>query len=229
MINCIAIDDEPLALKIITEFCKRLEITDVKVYTSPEKGMQAVIREEPDILFMDIEMGEDVSGLSLATNCPEKTCLIFTSAYPEYAIHGFDLNATDYLIKPFSFDRFQQAIERAQKKILIQNENQQHLIVKSGYKNVTIVLNEIYYIEAMDNYICIHLNNGVDIKSQTRMSTIAENLPHNKFKRIHKSYIISLSYVISFTSSKVVLAGLTNPLPIGRTYYNEFAEYFQHK
>lgn len=111
MIRCVAIDDEPLALDIIEKFCQRLGNVELQKFYDPIKGLDIVVHDKPDIVFLDIEM-DGVNGLQIATQLPESTCFIFTTAYMKYALDGFDLDAVDYLHKPFSYARFQTAFSK---------------------------------------------------------------------------------------------------------------------
>lgn len=117
-IRCVAIDDEPLALEVIDKFCRRMGGTELHTFSDPARAMQMIADERPDIVFLDIEM-ENVSGLDLASQMPDNTCVIFTTAFPDYALKGFELDAVDYLHKPFAYDRFKTAIAKAMRRIAI--------------------------------------------------------------------------------------------------------------
>ncbi len=114
--KCVAIDDEPLALEVISKFCRRIGGMEVSVFVDPEKGLHFIQETAPELVFLDIEM-ENVSGLDIARRLPENTCFIFTTAYLDYALDGFELDAVDYLHKPFPFDRFRAAYEKALRRI----------------------------------------------------------------------------------------------------------------
>ena len=116
MIKCVAIDDEPLALDIIDKFCQRIGNVDLKKYSNPAIGLEAINKYRPDIVFLDIEM-EGLTGIAIASQLPENTCFIFTTAYLKYALEGFDLDAVDYLHKPFAYSRFQIAFSQALRRI----------------------------------------------------------------------------------------------------------------
>ncbi|MCM1140663.1 MAG: response regulator, partial [Muribaculum sp.] len=158
-IVCVAIDDEPIALSIISQFCKRLGNIDLDTYSDPQKGLDTIMAKKTDIVLLDIEM-KDINGLSIAKKIGDKTVFIFTTAYLKYALDGFDLDAVDFLHKPFSFDRFRTAMERAERRMEYRESigaKNYTIIVKQEYANVSIRVNDIEYIEAMENYAKIYL------------------------------------------------------------------------
>ena len=115
-VRCIAIDDEPIALEVIKQFCSRMDGMTLSAFSEPETGLEAIMEQRPDIVFLDIEMN-DISGLHIAGCLPENTCFIFTTAYMEYAVDGFNLDAVDFLHKPFSYERFSMAMEKAMRRL----------------------------------------------------------------------------------------------------------------
>ena len=207
--KCIAIDDEPVALSIIEQFCKRCGDLEVTSYTDPITGLEKVKSSRPDIVFLDIEMG-GINGIDIARELPAGIYLIFTTAYAEYAVDGFELNAIDYLHKPFSYSRFEKAKE-------------EEITLKVEYKNVKIKIASIEYIEAMDNYIKIYLtDDDKPVLSQTSMKSIMEMLPEDRFMRVHKSYIVPLHKVANYTRRQLTLYHRAVEIPIGRVYADEF-------
>lgn len=224
-IKCIAIDDEPLALEIIEKFCRRIGDIDLQTFSDPQKGLETIMRERPAIAFLDIEM-ENVTGLTIASQLPPETCFIFTTAYLNYALEGFNLDAVDYLHKPFSFARFETALAKAIRRIGMQTAPQQHeersIVVKQEYSNVNIPLDDILYVEAMEGYSKIFRSNGKCIISRIILKKISAMLPENEFIRIHRSYIVAKSKISSFTRQEVRLINGTT-LPIGRQYMAETA------
>lgn len=227
--RCIAIDDEPAALVIIKQFCERIGNIELLTFTNPLEGIKQVNSLKPDLLFLDIEMGV-VNGIELASKLPENTLLVFSTAYANFALDGFELDAIDFLHKPYSFNRFEKTIQKATNLLSLQmqsntlNLNEDEITVKVEYKNVKIKLADILYIQAMDNYIRIHLNSSKPVLSQMCMKKMLDLLPNDRFIRIHKSYIVSLKKVNSYNRSKLSLSGLNISLPIGRTYVNNFVE-----
>lgn len=179
-LKCIAIDDEPMALEIITSFCQRYGNIELTTFNNPLRGMEQVRRSRPDILFLDIEMG-DLNGVELARDLPPGTLLIFTTAYAQYALDGFELSAVDFLHKPFSYHRFEKAVQKAIELHKLQQLSahpsfaDESITLKAEYKNVQIKLKDILYIESMDNYVRIHLTERQSLMSQTSMKKVYRN------------------------------------------------------
>ena len=225
VMRCIAIDDEPIALSVISQFCGRLGNIDVAVYSDPRLGLEAVLKNKPDIVFLDIEMN-DINGLRIAKEIGSDVAFIFTTAYLQYALDGYDLDAVDFLHKPFSFDRFRIAMEKASRRVAFLKINQQRsktIIVKQEYANISISVDEIIYIEAMENYAKIYRANGGCIISRSSMKAIMEILPTNAFIRIHRSYITPVDKIVSYNRQSVKLStGLS--LPVGRQYVENLLE-----
>ncbi len=232
--KCIAIDDEPVALRILSEYCRRIGDLEIQTYTNPEKGMEQVRKIKPDLLFLDIEMGE-MNGIDLARSLPDGVFLIFTTAYAQYAVEGFELNAVDYLQKPFTFSRFEKALQKvSQLESLYELERSQtsrkdEIDLMVEYKHVTVNWNDILYLEAMDNYVRIYLYSSKPLLPQMSLKTILSLLPAGKFVRVHKSYVIPLSRIARYTRSQVWLKQVEQPIPIGRTYVDHFLQLHKKK
>ena len=223
-ITCIAIDDEPIALSIIEEFCQRHGGLELRTFSEPQAGLEEIRRTKPDIVFLDIEMGE-VNGLEIARQLPQPCCFIFTTAYTEYAVDGFNLAAADFLHKPFSYDRFSRAVERAILRVeFIRNKQQaRSIVVKQEYDNVLIPIAEIVYIEAMENYVKIYRDTGVCTVSRMSLKSLVELLPAGDFVRIHRSYVVAKGKVQSFSKQRVLLAPDVE-IPVGRLYAEEVGQ-----
>jgi DNA-binding LytR/AlgR family response regulator len=228
MITAIALDDEPLALQIITQYCNKINgIKLVKTFTNPIETYDFLKNEKVDLLFLDIQM-PDINGLSFYNNLTVKPKVIFTTAFKDYAVDGFNVNAIDYLLKPFEFERFLTAVTKATK----QNENQttpsdglNYINVKVNYEIQKINLAEIDLIESLDDYIKIHIK-PYPILTLMTLKNMLEKLPESEFIRIHRSYIIPFNKVEKFNKQKVVVAG--KEIPIGGSYstvFNKIAEY----
>ena len=223
--KCIAIDDEPIALEVLTRFCQRLGDIELLTFTHPLKGIEQVKRQMPDILFLDIELG-GLNGVDLARELPTCVSLIFTTAYAEYAIDGFELNAVDFLHKPFFYSRFEKAVRKTMELRTLQNfsnipaQAEESITVKVEYKNTNIKLNDILYIESMDNYVRIYLVEKGSVLSQMSMKNIQELLPSDKFIRVHKSFIVPVYRIASYTRKQVVLYN-NKVIPVGRTFLKE--------
>lgn len=221
-IKCVAIDDEPLALEVIRKFCERIGGIDVQTFSDPAAGLDVIKREKPLIAFLDIEM-ENISGLTIASQLPPETCFIFTTAYLNYAMDGFELDAVDYLHKPFAFSRFQTAFAKAVRRIegaSRPREDNRSLMVKQEYNTVNVPLRSILYIEAMEGYVKIFREDGICTVSRIILKNVGSQLPEEDFLRIHRSFIVSKSKIKSFNRQSVTLSsGVT--LPIGRQYVND--------
>ena len=220
-ITCIAIDDEPIALSIIEQFCQRHGGLELRTFSEPQAGLDEIRRTKPDIVFLDIEMTE-VNGLQIARQLPPTCCFVFTTAYTAYAVDGFNLDAADFLHKPFSYERFNKAVDRAMRQIafLKDREQTQSIIVKQEYANVLIPVAEIVYVEAMENYVKIYRDGGVCTVSRMSLKSLVELLPADDFVRIHRSYVVARSKIRGFTKHQIKLtAGME--LPVGRIYADE--------
>ena len=214
-LRAMAIDDEPMALSIIETFCQRMGNTSVESFTRASDGLAAVRLERPDLLLLDIELGS-VNGVALARDIPKSTCIVFTTAHGEFALDGYDLDAADYLMKPFSYERFQKAIGKVMRRV--QYDNPASITVKVNYKNCVVMLSDIVYLEAMDNYVHLHLAGGRLLVTQTTLASLIEQLPADKFLRIHKSFVIARRYIERYTRQQMFLRGVSQPISIGRTY-----------
>lgn len=227
--KCIAIDDEPMALNIIAQFCKRMGDMELSTYTNPLVGWEQVKRIRPDIVFLDIEMG-GVNGVELARELPAGVFLIFTTAYAQFAVDGFELNAVDFLHKPFSYMRFEKAVQKAVRLRSLLNMaetpvmNEEEITVKVEYKNVKIKLSTILYIEAVNNYVRFHIVDARPILSQMSMKSIMDLLPADKFIRVHKSFIVPRHRIASYSRTQVVLYNQDITIPVGRAYADALRE-----
>lgn len=222
-IRCIAIDDEPLALTVISSFCSRKGGISLTTYCEPSAGFEAIKKCRPDIVFLDIEMN-GISGLEIAGHLTEGTVLIFTTAHANFAIDGYNLDAVDFLHKPFSYERFSRAVDKALRTIGPEEEDGT-ITVKQEYCNMVIRTEDITYIEAMENYTKIHTSDGKCTLSRTTMKNIQNMLPRKGFPRIHKSYILNSRYMLEYSRTAVRLkTGIS--LPVGRAYAEDFAKEF---
>lgn len=217
-LRCIAIDDEPMALLIIEQFCRRKGGIELTTFSEPTIGLEEIRMKEPDLVFLDIHMNS-INGLEIADTLPEKCCFIFTTAYAQYALEGFNLDAVDFLHKPFSYERFEVAVEKAIRRIESKRHHSpEYLIVKQEYNNVSIPLSDILYIEALGNYVKIFRKSGGHVLTRTNLKAITDLLPVHDFLCIHRSYVIPISSVVSFSRSKVEIEGNVGELPIGSQY-----------
>ncbi|MBP6872762.1 MAG: response regulator transcription factor [Bacteroidales bacterium] len=220
MITAIALDDEPPALRIVENFCGKVDFIRLeKSFTHPHEALKHLEKFPADLLFLDIRM-PSMSGVEFAKKVPGELMVIFTTAYSEYAVEGFNLNAVDYLLKPFTFERFMQAVNKAGDyyRFLHQSEQalQQYLFVRADYSLVRIILDEILYIEGLDDYLRIFLTNRKPVVARMTMKTMLEKLPADRFARVHRSFIVPVSR-IDKVRNKIIFIG-DKQIPIGNSY-----------
>jgi DNA-binding LytR/AlgR family response regulator len=222
MIRCIAIDDEPLALQVIQEYCTKISfLTLEKVFTNTDEAREYLQNNKIDILFLDIQM-PDINGLQFYRSLPEKPVVIFTTAYKHYAIDGFSVDAVDYLLKPFEYDRFLKACYKAREYLdfLSSQELQLNSIfIKVNYEIMKINLKDIELIEALDDYIKVYIK-PTPVLTLMTLKSIAEKLPARDFLRVHRSFIVPLHKVEKFSKTKVIVVG--KEIPIGSSYSNVY-------
>ncbi|MDR1338630.1 MAG: LytTR family DNA-binding domain-containing protein [Prevotellaceae bacterium] len=230
--KCIAIDDEPLALKLLERYCSRIpSISLLGTYTDPLDGIPYIRSMQPDLIFLDIRM-PDVSGISIVQTLKKDTLVIFTTAHREYAVEGFDLDVADYLLKPFSFERFLKACDRAEERLLSlqrrsspeQQTGGKTVSFKCSYRNVCLPLHSILYIEAFDNCVRIVTPDKTYMPLMT-MKTVQSLLPETEFVRVHKSFIVAVGKIKSFNCEQVLTE--RRRIPVGRSYRREFLEYMK--
>lgn len=221
-INCIAIDDEPIALFIIKQFCDRKGGMEITTFCDPRIGLEEIIRTKPDLVFLDIEMN-GLNGLDVAKALPVECTLIFITAHAKYALDGFNLDAVDFLHKPIAYKRFERAVEKAMLHIggLTEPWNeamQENIVVKQDYTSITVPISDIFYIEAMENYSKIFRICGENIISRLNIKALHGMLPKNYFLRVHRSFLIPLNKVSQFSKQEIHLQGLERTIPVGRSY-----------
>lgn len=231
MISCIALDDEPLALEIVETFCGMTDFLDLrKTFTNPDEAARYLRKFPVDLLFLDIQM-PNITGIDFYKSLANSGIMvIFTTAYSQYAIDGFNLNAIDYLLKPFSLERFKQAIQKAQDYytyLLKKDSNAApaHLFVRAEYSLVKIALNDILCIEGFDDYVKIHLPDRKPLLTRMNLKSIAEKLPANEFLRVHRSFIAPISKIDAIRNKVIHIGNLE--IPIGANYEMDFYAQFQ--
>jgi len=227
-INCIIIDDEPLARKGLKEYVQDTSFLVLSgEFEHPLKAMQTLMDEHIQLVFLDIQMPK-ITGIEFVKSLQHPPLVIFTTAYPQYALDGFDLNAVDYLLKPFSFDRFLKAAMKA-KSILdgktrleeIAGPITDHFFIKCDNKLQKIRFNEILFVESLQNYVAIHTT-GKKYISYLTLKSLEEQLPDDQFVKIHKSYIVASQKVDSIEGNEVKIG--SHALPISRTSREEVLE-----
>ncbi len=230
IINCIIVDDEPIAREILENHLQKIDsIKIVACCKNAVEAFNAINSNTIELLFLDINMPE-ISGLSFAKSITKNIKVIFTTAYREYAIDGFDLQAVDYLLKPISFERLLQSIHKyldenvtipQEEKTEIIDEKADFIFVRSDRKMVKINFDEIHYIESIGDYLKIHLLAKIVVTRES-LSSIEAKLPFNDFLRIHRSYIVSIQKIDSFTNEYVEIH--KKSITISRSYKKEVSQ-----
>jgi len=220
-IRCIAIDDEPLALDIIKVYVSRFPALELVQVFEDAIAAAEFLRHTPiDILFVDIQM-PDITGIDLVRSLKDKPVVIFTTAYKNFAYEGFELEALDYLLKPIDFTRFEKAVRKALDYLDYKSkpvrETAEYLYVHSEYRLVQINLQEIDYIESLEDYIKIHIQNSKPILTLMPLKKVLEKLPTDKFKRIHRSFVVPVAKVTAIENRKAKLNS-GKELPISDSY-----------
>ncbi|UUC46318.1 LytR/AlgR family response regulator transcription factor [Flavobacterium cerinum] len=231
MINAIALDDEPPALDVLQSFCDQTDGIDLKkTFTRSEEALKYLKKYPTDLLFLDINM-PSISGIDFFKKVPHKICVIFTTAYSEFAVEGFNLNATDYLLKPFSFSRFEQAVEKAKNQLAQDNKNgntdQQFLFIRADYSLIKIPVADIVFIEGLDDYLKIHIHNQKTVVARMTMKAILEKLPQQEFFRVHRSFIVPLSKIDRVKSKIIYIEN--EEIPVSATYESEFFKMLENR
>ncbi len=228
MIRAIAIDDEPPALRIIERFAANVAGLQLEgSFTKPGEALDYLRAHEVDLLFLDIQM-PSISGLQFYQKLPGEPMVIFTTGYSEYAVEGFNLQAVDYLLKPFTQARFEAAVEKAKRTYEYRQQQeadgQQHLQIRADYAVHRVALGDIRYIEGLDDYLRIHIDGAKPIVARMTMKAMVEALPPAAFMRVHRSYIIPLKR-ITMVRNKTIFIGEVQ-VPIGGSYEEAFFRVF---
>ena len=231
-ISCIAIDDEPLAVKKISAYIQKTPFLElVAECRSAFEAMEIINNRTIQLIFIDINM-PDLSGLEFVKSLAAKPHIVFTTAYSEYAVEGFQVDAADYLLKPITYSSFLKAANKV-KNLIDLNANSQkesiratasHLFVKSDYKLIRIELDDIKFIESQHEYIKIHLISSTPVMTQLSMKTIEEQLPTDRFMRIHRSFIVNLTKISVIERNRIVFDGKVY-IPVSDQYKEKFQEF----
>jgi DNA-binding LytR/AlgR family response regulator len=227
MLRCVIIDDEPIARKGLKEYINDVDFLQLAgEFDNPMKAMDQLMQQPVDLIFLDIQMPK-ITGLEFLRSLSNPPAVIFTTAYPQYAIDGFELNAVDYLLKPFSFERFWKAVlkvkllQESGRTVVQTGSAEDYFFIKSDSKLVKIHYNDILFVEALQNYVAIHTTDKKFITYLT-FKSVEEHLPSDQFLKIHKSYIIALARVDSIEGNEVRIG--SHSLPISRTSRDEIME-----
>jgi len=231
-IKCLAVDDEPLAVKKIAGYILKTPFLELAAECrSAFEAMEILNREDIQLMFIDINM-PNLNGMDFIKSLTNKPYIVFTTAYSEYAVDGFQVDAVDYLLKPISYTSFLKAANKVKNLIELKEGSRQesvkatvdHLFVKSEYKLVRIELAEIKYIESMHAYVQIHLNNSKPVMTLISMKSVEEQLPKDKFMRVHRSFIVNLSKITVIERDRIIFDGNVY-IPISEQYKSKFQEY----
>lgn len=239
MLKCIAIDDEPLALRQITGYISKIPYLELSATFNNAIDAQQRLTEEPaDLIFADINM-PDLNGVDFVRALPDRPMVIFTTAYSEYAVEGFKLDAVDYLLKPFSFADFSRSAAKANSLYeLRQNRrsepqetaseatprDKEYISVKADYKVSLVRIAEIIYLESEGEYVRMHLADGSTITTLFRLKNMETALPAESFMRVHRSYIVNLRAIKAYVKGRIFLSD-NEYIPIGENYKVAFQAY----
>ncbi|MCY1723291.1 LytTR family DNA-binding domain-containing protein [Prolixibacteraceae bacterium Z1-6] len=221
-LNCLIIDDEPLSQDILEDFVKACpELNLAGICSDALEAGEVLKQEQVDLLFLDINMPR-LSGIGFVKSLKEPPLVILVTAYPDYAIEGFEIEALDYLLKPVSFERFRTAVNRAVERFEAKEDaGSQHIMVRANKKNYRLNYDEILFLEAQGDYVRFVTGEQTLIVHGT-LKDFIEQLPPNKFGRIHKSYVIALGKVVYLEGNRVKLGEYK--LPVSLSYKDELFE-----
>lgn len=242
MLKCIAIDDEPLALRQITSYIGKIPYLELMATCNNAlRAQELLISQKVDLVFVDINM-PDLNGVDFVRSLIDKPMVIFTTAYSEYAIEGFKLDAVDYLLKPFSFADFNRSVAKANSLYELRNlqksaapasvetesatlpRDQEYISVKADYKVSLVKISDIIYLESEGEYVRMHLKDNSSITTLFRLKNMEGVLPSERFMRVHRSYIVNLRHMKSYDKGRIFLSNATS-VPIGENYKDAFQSY----
>lgn len=234
-LNCVIIEDEPLARNLMIEYVKKVpSLNLIEAFSNPLAAMETLRSASIDVLFLDVQMPE-ITGISLLKILTKRPLVVLTTAYSQYALEGYELDVADYLLKPITFERFLKSIDKITQRLdsapAVQPSSVEQAItppafifVKDGTKLVKVKLDEILYIEGLKDYVTIHTIHQKIVTLQ-RLKSLEEQLPADKFIRVHNSYIVSLDAINVIQKNEIQIKGVT--LPIGDTYRKAFKEFIE--
>ncbi|WDZ99456.1 LytR/AlgR family response regulator transcription factor [Mucilaginibacter sp. SJ] len=242
MIRCLVVDDEPLALHILEDYISKMPFLQlVKATTNPIEALTMVQAAEADLVFLDVQMPE-LTGIQFLKIANGKAKVILTTAYPQYALEGYELDVVDYLLKPIAFDRFFKSVQKAQSiiqpvtakpQVVMQAEPVQQddfstdfIFVKTEHKIQKVYLHDILFIEGLKDYISI-FTSAERIITLQGMKKMEDALPEKHFVRVHKSYIVALNKIDSIERSRIQIGDKI--IPVGDTYRDEFFRMIENK
>ncbi|QWX84949.1 response regulator transcription factor [Cellulophaga sp. HaHaR_3_176] len=236
--NCIIIDDEPLAIDILIEYCSKLDFIEiVGTFTNPLNAISIIKEKKVDLIFCDIEMPQ-ISGIDFISLLDNKPLVIFTTAYSQYAVEGFELNAVDYLVKPIPHHRFIKSVFRA-KELLTKtvqpipiegnvfsstgetSESKKFIFVKAEYESIKLNLDDIEYVQGLKDYLKIHIvNTNKTVLTLMNFKELLDKLPSNQFLRVHKSFVVNVNFIKTVQRNRIIINDIR--IPIGESHKAEF-------
>ena len=227
----IALDDERPALDVIEAFCSRIDYVDlIKTFTRTAEARLYLETNPTDVIFLDINMPKE-SGLSFFKSITQQTLVIFTTAYSEYALESYEVEAVDYLLKPYTFERFTKAVQRAQTRWRVGQQTDtlektepKQLFFRADYGLVKVTVSDILFIEGLDNYLKIHLQVEPPIVLRLTLKAILEKLPANKFIRVHRSFIVAIDKIQLIRGRMIMME--EKEIPIGSRFEKDFFSLF---
>jgi DNA-binding LytR/AlgR family response regulator len=228
-LNCLVVDDEQLARELLGEYISKVPFLELKGSIKNPVEVAGILESESiDIIFLDIQM-PDITGIELLKTLPNKPVVIFTTAYSEYAIEGYELDVLDYLVKPFSFERFLKAVNKAAEMIKLRKKAAPHasesgyITISADHKIYRVRLDEILYIEGLREYVSYYTP-GKRIIALASLKHLEESLPANQFIRVHKSYIVPIDKVIAIEGNMLDIG--VKKIPVGRSYREKVFKVF---
>lgn len=239
MLKCIAIDDEPLALRQLKSYIEKIPYLELTATCNNAlEAQQLLASQHVDLIFVDINM-PDLSGVEFVRSLVDRPMVIFTTAYSEYAVEGFKLDAVDYLLKPFSFADFSRSAGKANSLYELRHnqragepeatpealpKDKEYISVKADYKVSLVKISNIVYLESEGEYVRMHLDDGTTITTLFRLKNMEAALPSDMFMRVHRSYIVNLRCIKGYVRGRVFLSD-TEYVPIGENYKESFQHY----
>jgi len=224
ILKAIAIDDEPLPLELLQEFCNQTDFISLeKTFTKVSEAQKYLRKFSVDLLFLDIQMPK-LSGIEFYKSLEQETMVIFTTAHSQYAIEGFNLNAVDYLLKPFSYERFMLALDKVKAFYEYQHNKEnadiQNLYVRSEYSLHKIPFTDILFIESFADYLDIHFGDSQKITTRMTLKSVVEKLPPKDFMRVHRSFVVPLKRIEKVNKKTIYIS--VKEIPVGTNYEDEF-------
>ena len=234
MITCLIVEDEPLARNLLTEYVQKVPYLKLIQASSNPLAALEILRKEPvDLLFLDIQMPE-LTGISLLKTLQKKPFVVLTTAYSQYALEGYELDVVDYLLKPITFERFLKAVEKVNQRlgspekipVDSKKEEQTYVFVKDGTRLVKVAFDNILFVEGMKDYVTIHMR-GQKITTLQRLKVLEDQLPANKFIRVHHSYIVAIEAIDAVHKGEIRIGN--EHIPISESFRKAFREFIESR